>query len=98
MQSPQHVGERVASHATTNRGITLVSSMAITPGGHLWCTWYVGPTPKDDHNNYVVLATSGDNGKTWDEVLVVDPDGVGPVRAFDPEIWLVPDGSLCSCG
>jgi len=41
-----------------------------------------------------VLSTSGDQGKTWREVLVVDPDAGGPVRAFDPQIWVAPDGKL----
>ena len=40
--------------------------------------WYAGATPGEDHNNYVVLCTSGDNGKSWNEVLVVDPDAEGP--------------------
>ena len=64
--------------------------MAVTRGGRLWATWYAGETPGEDQNNYVVLTTSGDGGETWQEVLVVDPDGPGPVRAFDPEIWMVP--------
>src|SRR5262249_4983971 len=38
--------------------------------------------------------TSDDGGKTWKEVLTVDPDGDGPVRAFDPELWVSPDGRL----
>jgi hypothetical protein len=68
--------------------------MAVTPGGRLWADWYAGKTPGEDQNNYVVLSTSGDNGKTWKEVLVVDPDTDGPIRAFDPELWMGPDGHL----
>ena len=68
--------------------------MAVSPGGRLWATWYAGITPGEDQNNYVVLSNSGDNGKTWSEVLVVDPDEGGPVRAFDPELWMAPDGKL----
>ncbi len=68
--------------------------MAVTPGGRLWATWYAGVTPGEDHNNYVVLSTSGDNGKTWNEVLVVDPDADGPRRTFDPELWMAPNGKL----
>jgi hypothetical protein len=45
-------------------------------------------------SNYVVLSTSGDEGKTWSELLVVDPDAGGPVRSFDPELWASPDGRL----
>ncbi|MFM8620289.1 MAG: exo-alpha-sialidase [Opitutaceae bacterium] len=62
--------------------------------GRLWATWYAGVTPNEDRNNYVVVSTSGDGGATRQEVLTIDPDAGGPVRAFDPEIWLAPDGRL----
>jgi hypothetical protein len=91
---PAYVGPAVGDRAVTNRAVTMVSSMAVTPGGRLWVTWYAGPTPGEDKHNYVVLATSGDNGASWEEVLVIDPDGPGPVRAFDPEIWIDPSGHL----
>jgi hypothetical protein len=84
----------LALHAVTNRAFTGIPSMAVAPGGRLWATWYAGVTPGEDHNNYVVLSTSGDNGKTWKEVLVVDPDAAGPRRTFDPELWISPDGKL----
>jgi len=42
----------------------------------------------------VVIATSSDQGKTWEEVLAIDPDGSGPVRAFDPQTWIDPSGKL----
>lgn len=60
----------------------------------MWSTWYTGVTPAEDSNNYVVVATSGDGGETWEEVLVIDPDGPGPARSYDPEIWIDPDGKL----
>ena len=53
-----------------------------------------GRLRQKDQNNYVVLSSSGDGGNTWREVLVVDPDEEGPVRAFDPELWMAPDGRL----
>lgn len=31
---------------------------------------------------------------TWQETLTIDPDGEGPMRAFDPELWTAPDGRL----
>ena len=91
---PDHVGPPLAEHAATNRAFQGIPSLAVTPGGRLWATWYAGVTPAEDQNNYVVLSTSGDGGATWQEVLVVDPDGPGPRRAFDPELWVAPDGSL----
>ncbi len=60
----------------------------------MWATWYTGVTPAEDSNNFVVVATSGDGGETWEEVLAIDPDGPGPARSYDPEIWIDPDGKL----
>ena len=62
--------------------------------GRLWATWYGGGVTEDRHN-YVMLVTSGDDGKTWSSLkLVIDPDGAGPVRAFDPCLWHDPQGRL----
>lgn len=91
---PQYVGPPQAQHGVTNRAFQGIPSMAVTPGGRLWANWYAGVTPNEDQNNYVVLSTSGDGGTTWREVLVIDPDGEGPVRTFDPELWAAPDGKL----
>ena len=82
--APQHAAAPLLQHAATNRAFQGIPSMAVTPGGRIWADWYAGKTPGEDRNNYVVLSTSGDNGKTWKEVLVVDPDGDGPMRTFDP--------------
>ncbi|MFM7605003.1 MAG: sialidase family protein, partial [Prosthecobacter sp.] len=94
LQPPQHLAAPKPEHAVTNRAFTGIPSMAVAPKGRLWATWYAGVTPAEDANNYVVLSTSGDDGKTWTEVLTVDPDGSGPVRSFDPELWVSPDGRL----
>ncbi|MCA9124474.1 MAG: exo-alpha-sialidase [Planctomycetaceae bacterium] len=95
LQSPSYVrAPQVPNHAATNRAFQGIPSMAVARGGRLWADWYAGTTPGEDHNNYVVLSTSGDDGKTWREVLVIDPDGPGPVRAFDPEVWVAPTGRL----
>jgi len=92
--APAHVGPPQPEHAATNRAFTGIPSLAVAPGGRLWATWYAGVTPGEDANNYVVLATSGDGGGSWTELLTVDPDGPGSVRAFDPELWVAPDGRL----
>ncbi len=95
LSPPAHVGApRLPDHAATNRGFQGIPSMAVSPGGRLWANWYAGVTPKEDHNNYVVVSTSGDDGHSWKEVLVIDPDGDGPVRAYDPELWQAPNGRL----
>jgi hypothetical protein len=94
LQPPQHLAAPNTEHAVTNRAFTGIPSMAVAPKGRLWATWYAGVTPAEDLNNYVVLSTSGDDGATWTEVLVIDPDAGGPVRSFDPELWVSPDGRL----
>ena len=81
------------THGPETRRFQGIPSLAVAPNGRIWATWY---TPGEDHNNYVVIASSGDRGKTWTERLVIDPDGKGPVRAFDPEMWLDPTGRLWS--
>jgi hypothetical protein len=91
---PRHVGPPLPEQAVTNRAFQGIPSLAVAPGGRLWANWYAGVTPGEDHNNYVVLSTSGDGGATWQEVLAIDPDGSGTVRSFDPELWVSPDGRL----
>ena len=90
----QHIAPPLPRQSVTNRAFTGISSMAVAPNGRLWATWYAGPTPGEDKNNYVVLSTSGDGGKNWKELLVVDPDGEGPWRSYDPEVWVDPSGRL----
>ncbi len=60
--------------------------------GRLWATWYTGGRGEDKYN-YVVVVTSGDDGATWTEpVLVVDPPN--NVRTSDSCLWTAPDGRL----
>jgi predicted neuraminidase len=62
--------------------------------GRLWACWYGGGTGEDLHN-YIMLVTSADDGRTWSSLkMVLDPDGDGPVRAFDPCLWHDPSGKL----
>ena len=84
----------IEKHALTSRKFQGIPSLAISPAGRLWAIWYAGKTPGEDENNYVVVASSGDGGESWTEKLIVDPDGEGPIRAFDPELWIDPDGKL----
>lgn len=87
--------EKIATdYSGKDRKFTGISSIAATNDGRLWVTWYAGISPSEDKHNYVVLASSTDDGVTWKEVLVVDPDGEGEIRAFDPQIWHAPDNTL----
>ncbi len=92
---PQVIDQPDPEYAAGTRSFQGISSLACGREGRLWAVWYGGPTSGEDLNNYVILAVTEDHGQTWsDERLVIDPDGPGPVRAFDPEIWLAPDGRL----
>jgi hypothetical protein len=85
-------------YSRAKRTCTGVPSLAITPGGRLWVAWYSGTTPgakiETCPSAYVVVSTSGDGGKTWNEVLAIDPDGPGPLKAVDPRPWVDPGGRL----
>ena len=60
--------------------------------GRLWATWYSGGRG-ESKENYVVVVTSGDDGVTWTEpVLVIDPPNT--VRTSDSCLWTTPDGRL----
>ena len=84
----------VENYTTESRKFTGIPSIAISQEGRMWAIWYAGISPQEDGNNYVVVSTSGDQGNTWKEVLAIDPDGKGPVRTFDPEVWIDPTGKL----
>ena len=63
--------------------------------GRLWATWYSGGEGEGPEN-FVLLVTSGDDGRTWSPpVLVIDPPG--EVRAYDPCLWIDPRGRLWLC-
>lgn len=83
-----------AEHTRDIRGFQGIPSIELASSGRLWAAWYGGGTTEDRYN-HVLVATSSDQGNTWSPVrLVVDPDGDGPVRAFDPCLWHDPAGRL----
>jgi len=60
--------------------------------GRLWAVWYSGDI-REGPRNYVVLATSSNDGKNWSgPKTVIDPDGF--VRAFDACLWMDPQQRL----
>ncbi len=81
-------------YADSQRMFQGIPTLAAAPNGRLWSAWYGGGVTEDRYN-YVMVVTSGDDGHTWSGLkMVIDPDGKGPVRAFDPCLWLDPDGNL----
>ncbi|MCX6898597.1 MAG: sialidase family protein [Verrucomicrobia bacterium] len=83
-------GPEYADEARMFQGIPAIERAA---NGRLWAAWYGGGVTEDKHN-YILLVTSGDDGKTWQRALIFDPDRDGPVRAFDPCLWHDPNGKL----
>jgi predicted neuraminidase len=87
-----------ADYTRAKRTCTGVPSLAVSKGGRLWAAWFSGTTPGEIIERcphaYSVVSTSGDGGKTWKEVLAIDPDGPGPLKAYDPRPWIDPNGKL----
>jgi len=85
-------------YARAKRTCTGVPSIAVSRSGRIWAAWYSGKTPGEIiercPHSYTVVSTSGDGGKTWKEVLAIDPDGAGPLKAYDPRPWIDPEGGL----
>ena len=79
-------------HLDSKRRFQGIPGIACAPKGRLWATWYAGGTTEGPEN-FVLLNTSGDDGKTWSTPLfAIDPPG--QVRAFDPCVWVDTEGRL----
>ena len=70
----------------------------ISEGGRLWATWFGSnvqaeraPYHKDQ---FSVISTSADGGKTWKEVYVFDPSELLGGGASDPMLWKDPKGNI----
>ena len=95
LNPPRVISRPGPEYSGSTREFQGIPSLERSRKGRLWAIWYGGKGSTEDHFNYVMLATSGDDGHRWSkETLVIDPDGDGSVRAFDPELWIAPDGSL----
>lgn len=85
-------GPEYADNTRLFQGIPGIERAA---NGRLWAVWYAGgpDEPTEGPGNYVIVVTSGDDGKTWSRPkLVIDPPG--DVRAYDPTLWHDPQGRL----
>ncbi len=98
---------RAAEYQSRARIFQGIPGIERSPQGRLWAIWYAGsklrPDGKVPENagggmwegpfNFVVVVTSGDDGRTWSNPkVVIDPPGL--TRAFDPCLWLDPTGKL----
>ncbi len=72
--------------------------VVISEGGRIWATWFGSnvqaeraPYHKDQ---FSVISTSADDGKTWKEVFVFDPSELLGGGASDPMLWKDPKGNI----
>ena len=84
--------EKLKKYASSERKWQGIPSVEITAGGRMFVSFYSG-METETWGNFAVLIKSDDGGKTWSEpVAAVD---VGDkARAFDPCLWISPDGKL----
>ena len=70
-------------------------TVAVSPGGRIFLGWYSGGTIEPHMENYNLLITSDDDGKTWsDPVLVIPSSKENLVHALDIQLWTAPNGAL----
>lgn len=78
-----------------NRMFQGIPTIERTAKGRLWASWYAGPVQEANEGNYIILVTSGDDGKTWSRpVAVCDTTTFFDGKTWDPRLWNGPDGSL----
>lgn len=94
LQPPRVVTELGPDHVKSSRGAQGVAGIERTAQGRLWAAWYAGKGKRgvESSSSYVVLATSGDDGRTWAEVLVLQAARL--VHTYDPCLWIDPQGRM----
>lgn len=94
LQPPKVITEFGPDIVKSSRGAQGVPGIERTENGRLWAAWYAGKGKRgvESSSSYVVLATSGDNGRTWPEKLVVQARKF--VHTYDPCLWLDPQNRL----
>ena len=72
-----------------------VTGMARTPGGRLFLSYYSGGAHADeDVGNYVMVISSDDDGKTFQNRIAVAPPNWETSRTFDANLWVDDTGRL----
>ncbi|MFT4692851.1 MAG: hypothetical protein ACI9OD_005091 [Limisphaerales bacterium] len=94
LQPPRVTAEFDPDTVKSARGAQGVPAIERAANGRLWASWYAGPSPRgvESSKSYVVLATSGDDGVTWSEQLLVRAPRF--VHTYDPCLWIDPRGRL----
>jgi hypothetical protein len=90
---PVAVSSPQSKHLQESRTFQGIPGILVCPNGRVFAVWYSGGHG-ECADNYVVVCHSDDFGRTWsDAVAVVDPPHPD-VRAYDPTMWLSPDGRV----
>ncbi len=94
LQPPRVTVEFDKDAVKSARGAQGVPTIERTANGRLWAAWYAGRGSRgvESSSSYVVLATSGDDGRSWRETLLVRARRF--VHTYDPCLWIDPDGRL----
>ncbi len=94
LQPPQILKEFGPDHVKSARGAQGVPAIERSPGGRLWASWYTGPGSRgvESPRSYIVLATSGDDGRSWSETTAIVPQRF--VHTYDPCLWIDPRGRM----
>ena len=94
LQPPRVTAEFDPDTVKSTRGAQGVPAIERAANGRLWAAWYAGPSPRgvESSRSYVVLATSGDDGVTWSEQLLVRARRF--VHTYDPCLWIDPQRRL----
>jgi len=93
LQAPEVIRGIPERYADNVRQFQGIASLEVCSRDRLWACWYAGGNG-EEYENYVIVSTSGDAGKTWTIALTIDPDGPGPVRAYDSTLWQDSKGVL----
>jgi hypothetical protein len=94
LQPPTVITEFGPDHVKSSRGAQGVPAIECAAGGRFWAAWYAGKGKRgvESPSSYVVLATSSDDGKTWNESLVLQASK--HCHTYDPCLWIDPTGRL----
>lgn len=94
LQSPRVTAEFDTDTVKNARGAQGVPAIERTVRGRLWAAWYAGRSQRgvESSSSYCVLATSGDDGQSWSEKLVIQPRRF--VHTYDPCLWIDPQRRL----
>ena len=93
MRSPTFITAPGQEYADASRRWQGIPSLERAANGRLWAVWYSGGVTEEP-GNYLVLATSADDGHTWITPcgIVAPPDP--RVRCYDANLWHDPRGRL----